>query len=420
MPTIEVRRIIAGAASLGSVAALVAIERFLIRSGAVADALVSIPAAFALAALAAVFADWPRSRAWIVPISIALATLSLVAALAHDAHGLPREAFWILTLEAVLLLFLGLIARWAAITGAVMAGILTAAAASATLLRVTGPTSALEAVGVVSAWALVASAPVALGLYLRVIETRRAQAVLDARRAQRLQLAHDLHDFVAHDVTAMVVQAQAAQIIAAQDPQKVASTLRGIEEAGLEALGSLDRTVHTLRDAHAPGSRPPSFDQSGEIQGGDACLPSLEDIFGLVGRFATTDRLPVRLEFDPLSDARITPAVASAAYRVVREALTNVRRHAHDSTHVEVRVSRVSEIGGAALAVTITNTVAGRGDLRVRFQRHESSPAGLGLVGLAERVEELGGSFAAGTLDDAGVPGWKVSAALPVVESPRS
>ncbi|HSK18460.1 MAG TPA: histidine kinase [Longimicrobiales bacterium] len=419
MPAIMARRITAGAVTLGSVAALLAIERLLVRSGDAADSLVYIPAALALAAAAAVIAEWPRSRGWLVSMTVAVATLSLVAAFAHDAHEVPREAFWILTLEALLLFFLGLIARWASATEAPLAGILIAAAATLTLLRVTNPASPLETLGVLSAWAFVAAGPVALGLYLRAIEVRRARAVVEARRAQRLQLAHDLHDFVAHDVTAMVVQAQAAQVAAARAPEEVAASLRGIEEAGLEALGSLDRTVHTLRDAHAPGSRASSFEgNSGQVD--DARLPSLEDIFLLVGRFSMTDRLPVRVEFDPLSDTCVPPAAATTAYRVVREALTNVRRHAPASTRVEVRVSRVIGIDGIAMGVTITNTVAGNSPLRPRFQRPESRPAGLGLVDLAERVEGLGGSFAAGALDDVTESGWKVSATLPVALPTRS
>ncbi|MFF7351980.1 MULTISPECIES: ATP-binding protein [Streptomyces] len=85
---------------------------------------------------------------------------------------------------------------------------------------------------------------------------------------------------------------------------------------------------------------------------------------------------------------------------MVQEALTNVHRHA-PGERVVVRPDADPDW----LHVTVTNGGA---------QRRSGSPAGgrggLGLIGLRERIEALGGTFSAG----AGISGqWEVRASLP-------
>jgi signal transduction histidine kinase len=58
--------------------------------------------------------------------------------------------------------------------------------------------------------ALLCGAVAGIGYYLRSLDRRARAAVAAERRAQRLDLARDLHDFAAHDVTGVVVLAQAA------------------------------------------------------------------------------------------------------------------------------------------------------------------------------------------------------------------
>jgi signal transduction histidine kinase len=88
-------------------------------------------------------------------------------------------------------------------------------------------------------------------------------------------------------------------------------------------------------------------------------------------------------------------AVSTAAYRVVQEALSNVRRHAAPGARVEVRVSvgadgaarvEVADDGGAMPAA-----VAGRGAARGAPVKE-----GFGLVGMRERVVATGGHIQAG------------------------
>jgi signal transduction histidine kinase len=103
--------------------------------------------------------------------------------------------------------------------------------------------------------------------------------------------------------------------------------------------------------------------------------------------------VPVQLEVD-LED-RPPPAVEAAAYYVVAESLANAQKHAQASSiRVEVRQD------GTSLVVQVTDDGVGGAE----------ASAGSGLVGLADRVEALGG-----TIEVAGPPGGgtRISARIP-------
>ncbi|MEV7023569.1 histidine kinase [Kitasatospora sp. NPDC093558] len=225
---------------------------------------------------------------------------------------------------------------------------------------------------------------VLIGLYLRGLDEGRRNAVAEARRAQRLELAHDLHDFVAHDVSGMVAQAQAGAYLAAIDPAQAVAMFERIEQAGQRALASLDRTVQLLRTEEGSGRGP---------------QPGLAELAEVAERFTTSGGAEVRLE---LPDTPIPREVAGTLHRIVVEALTNVRRHAPGARRVDVRV--VSAGGWLELTVTNDGRAAGQGG---RSRRG----GGSGLPGLAARVEALGGTFDAGAHER---EAWRVTARLPL------
>ncbi|MBE1530332.1 sensor histidine kinase [Actinomadura algeriensis] len=253
------------------------------------------------------------------------------------------------------------------------------------------------------------------GLYLRAVDARRSRSVTAARRDERLELARDLHDFVAHHVTGIVVQAQAARFAASsgavQSPEQLDTMFGGIEKAGTEALTSMRRMVGLLRDAQhvdgtpAPGpygSPPPgphADPSGGPGDRGSATRPvgDLDRLRELVAGFADP---PAVLSLAP-DLGPLPPEVATSAHRVVQEALTNIRKHAADATYVRVSLARFG--GGVEVAV--------RNDGRGRGRRLPSS--GFGLTGLAERVTALGGRLHAGPRPEGG---WEVVAVLPLPE----
>lgn len=162
---------------------------------------------------------------------------------------------------------------------------------------------------------------VAFAAYLRSQDYRRTVAVSETRRAERLAIAADLHDFVAHHVTGILVQTQVARMMTDTGPDQLDPVLAGIERAATEALASMRRTVGVLRDTDDAAERRPVGDLAG--------------IAGLVDGFATPVQTAA-LHRAPAVPEDLPHEIQAAAFRVVQEALTNVRRHAGDATQVTV------------------------------------------------------------------------------------
>jgi signal transduction histidine kinase len=141
----------------------------------------------------------------------------------------------------------------------------------------------------------------------------------------------------------------------------------------------------------------------------------LEDVLALVGRFAATDARPIRLHVDITDDPRIPTEVVSVAYRVILEALTNVRRHAAASASVDVSVVPGVLASRPALTVRVENDagVDGRPALSTSAGI-AGARGGRGLEQLAESVDGIGGAFVTGPIDGAGSRRWHVTAVLPL------
>jgi signal transduction histidine kinase len=127
------------------------------------------------------------------------------------------------------------------------------------------------------------------------------------------------------------------------------------------------------------------------------------------------------LHVDTGAEPRIPPEVVSIAYRVILEALTNVRRHAPGSARVDVSITSGECANGTALTVRVTNEAAmSAGPALSTPHRSDGSFGGRGLEQLAESIDEVGGVFAAGPIDGAGSRSWHVTAVLPLRRVARS
>ncbi|WP_327331778.1 sensor histidine kinase [Streptomyces anulatus] len=377
----------------------------------------ALPMTVALLGVLAVASLHTRNR--IIPVAAAsVAVSSALGTLFGDPPTL-ETATGVATLVEItgLLLLVCLVARYAGTRQAFVLCTVLGALASTALLRLQLPPTVMEAAAQSSFFALGAIAAAATGGGLRTLETRRIRAVHEARRNQRLQLAGDLHDFVAHDVSGIVVLAQAAQVIGADRPEEVLPLLRQIEASGLQALGSMDRTVHMLRssDGTAPAGRD-ATDASPPVAYG------LEDIVDAVDRFRTAGRAEVRLDMDrsPELIGRIPREVASTAHRVVVEALTNIRRHAGTAPWVTVSVTPGPERPQPVLTVSVTNGPPTGGETAGGHLGDRERPGASGLRGLSERARALGGTLEFGVHGEHekhgghGEHGWRVTAVLPL------
>lgn len=233
------------------------------------------------------------------------------------------------------------------------------------------------------------STAAAIGGYLRYQQERREEAVQAVRRAERLDIARELHDLVAHHITGIVVQAQAASAVAAQRPEAVVPALEAIAAAGGEALTAMRRLVSVLR----------SEDEAARTPG-----TALADLRALVDNFMAAGGPRVAFDIGQgVSSAELPPEVLTTLHRVLQESLTNIRKHAPGSDWVEVDLSLVS--GGVRLRVRnyggpVTDP---------RLSQVSRLGGGFGLVGMAERVEALGGTLTAGYTPEGA---WEVCAVL--------
>ncbi|HEY7145570.1 MAG TPA: histidine kinase [Streptosporangiaceae bacterium] len=194
-----------------------------------------------------------------------------------------------------------------------------------------------------------------------------------ARAEERARLAAEMHDVVTHRVSLMVLQAGALRVTTADESTRQAA--EEIRAAGCQALDELRDLVGILHAA--PGSD-------------EAIAPGLAALVAESTKVGTPAELIE--EGDP---ANASPVVARTAYRIVREALTNVRKHA-PGAQVTVRV----RYDQAQVRLTVRNTrpagpvppdaaLAGTG-------------SGLGIAGLRQRVELVHGTLRAAATPDGG------------------
>jgi len=216
------------------------------------------------------------------------------------------------------------------------------------------------------------------------IEHEAAQRVALAATEERTRIAREMHDVVAHGLSVIVVQADGARYAAEHDPAIATRTLETVAATGREALTEMRRLLGLLRTGEATGTHP---------------QPRLDDIAVLVAEAQESAGDGTRIEARlPAPGVPVPPGIALTAYRVVQEALTNVRKHAGPGVTVRIEVSV-----GTDVEVVVEDD--GRGGATLDDGR------GLGLVGMRERVLVHDGELCAGPRPGGG---FRVSARLPL------
>jgi signal transduction histidine kinase len=223
------------------------------------------------------------------------------------------------------------------------------------------------------------SVPIAVG---RLVRREREHAQRMAVAEERARIARELHDVVAHGVSVIAVQADAAEAALASDPARAEAPLRTIRGTATGALGEMRRMLDVLRPGDEGSEHAP--------QPGLAQLPALLDHARAAG---------LHVELRVLGTPReLPPSLDLSAYRIVQEALTNVRKHAPGSP--------------AGVDVTWSEE-----ELELAIRDRGPGPAngtesgGHGLVGMEERVRIHGGRLRTGAAPGGG---FEVVVALPV------
>lgn len=222
--------------------------------------------------------------------------------------------------------------------------------------------------------AVVMTLPASIGAGLRFRDEAHGHALEQARSLEREQLARELHDSVAHHLTAITLQAQAARAVMKVSPDDAANALAAIESESKRTLVELRAIVGALRDE-------PSL----------APAAGLAELRGLAQDTARP-KVEVSLEGDLVG---LAPVLERALFRLAQEAVTNAIKHARNASTVTVRVT-----GGPRVQLSA----------RDDGEATSARGSGFGLVGMAERVALLGGTFEAGPLPGRG---WRVDADFP-------
>jgi signal transduction histidine kinase len=303
---------------------------------------------------------------------------ALYAVAAHEEHR--RRAWWALGLSCGALLI----------------------TASATLLDRPEGFAYLTLVSMVGFLAAAVAAGVIIRNRERIfVDTERraaqaeADALAEAERAvvrERSRIAREMHDVVAHSMSVIAVQAAAGREIARHDPDKAAQVFERIESVGREALAELRRMLGVLRE-------------TGEERTSLAPQPGIGDIAAAVEQ-SSASGVTTKLVIDGAQRA-LAPGIELAAFRIVQEALTNVRKHAGASAAVTVHIAYEPQ------QIMIEVIDDGRGAVTSLSRSSLSrSGGGHGLIGMRERVEIYGGELTSGPRPGGG---FVVRAVLPVV-----
>jgi signal transduction histidine kinase len=318
---------------------------------------------------------WPMSRLWARAVLSVLAGACglLLQALQPSylaAASLPAN-FAVLTAALLLPLALG-----AVIAGALTCGLL----AEAWLV----PGGSL--VSMASELSFCATLVVMALTMRRADENQvRAEVLLarleDAREAEaravvlaeRTRIARELHDVLAQSLSGLAVQLEGARRLARRE-QAGAQLQAVIERSGAlvkEGLEDARKAVAALREA------------SGQV---------LDRLPELVERYRTDHLMDahLRIEGEP---RELPPDTGLALYRGAQEALTNAARHAPGS-----RTSLTLRYEAARVVLTVQDLGAGPS------ARPPAARPGLGLIGLRERLAQVGGTATAGPAGD----GWHV------------
>lgn len=190
---------------------------------------------------------------------------------------------------------------------------------------------------------------------------------------QRARIARELHDVVGGMLTSAKLDLQRLQRRLDQTPRD--DDARAIAEDLLQLTQETIASVREMSEMLRPGA----IDHLGLAAAMQADL----------ARFAERSGIACRIEPQCI-ELELTQERATSVFRIFQEALTNIARHAHAS---RVDVSLAAQDG--CLQLTVSDNGSGM---------PAASPTGksIGLIGMAERARELGGTLHIGSPDEGG------------------
>ncbi|HET9879857.1 MAG TPA: GAF domain-containing protein [Candidatus Limnocylindria bacterium] len=203
----------------------------------------------------------------------------------------------------------------------------------------------------------------------RLERSLRRQAGELAAGRERANLARELHDSVTQALFSMGLTTRSLEMLLQRDPEAAKGKLTELRDLQRDALAEMRTLIFELR--------PSSLETDGLLQ---AIRTHAEAVQGRTGM-----SVEVRADPDPLEEsgeARAPIEVEEAIYRVAQEALHNVVKHAN-ARHALIALSR----SAAGLRLEVSDDGVG-------FDPDQIPRGHLGVAGMRQRAEQLGGEFA--------------------------
>lgn len=177
---------------------------------------------------------------------------------------------------------------------------------------------------------------------------------------ERNRIAREMHDSVGHSLTAQSIQLENVAMLLNQDTNKAASHLDKARQLGKQALQNVRHSVASLRNHPLQG------------QALDVAIAKL------IKEFEANNGIVIDVQINLTSAP--SNEIATALYRVIQEALTNISKHSQ-ATQIQLSLDEINQ----AISLQIIDNGQG-------FNPSENT-TGFGLQGMHERIETLGGTF---------------------------
>jgi signal transduction histidine kinase len=219
---------------------------------------------------------------------------------------------------------------------------------------------------------------------------RLSRQILSAQEEERKRISRELHDVIAQTLTGINIRLATLK-------KEASGSTNGLDRNIARTQRLVEKSVKIVHE-FARELRPAVLDDLGLI-------PALHSFVKL---FSKRTRIRVHLKVFAGVE-QLDASQRTILYRVAQEALTNVSRHAHAS-RVEVNIQKLPD--GIRMRVNDNGkSFEVERVLNARGQKH------LGLLGMRERVEMIGGRFG---VESAPGKGTTITAQLPIGHPNRS